>query len=124
MKIEIEITGELLRFRMLDVSDGGTGAVVEFAGIVRAEENGQGIAALHYEAYERMARLEMEKILRELEGPFPCRAVWVAHRHGRVPVGEAAILVRIEARHRAEAFGMLAAFMDRLKTDVPIWKVA
>jgi molybdopterin synthase catalytic subunit len=30
--------------------------------------------------------------------------------------------VRIEAKHRAEAFGMLAEFMNRLKTDVPIWK--
>jgi molybdopterin synthase catalytic subunit len=38
-------------------------------------------------------------------------------------VGEAAIVVRVEAKHRAEAFGMLAAFMDRLKQDVPIWKV-
>jgi molybdopterin synthase catalytic subunit len=32
------------------------------------------------------------------------------------------MLVRIEAKHRAEAFGMLAEFMTRLKTDVPIWK--
>jgi molybdopterin synthase catalytic subunit len=39
-----------------------------------------------------------------------------------VPVGEASIVVRIEAKHRAEAFGMLGEFMDRLKRDVPIWK--
>jgi molybdopterin synthase catalytic subunit len=41
---------------------------------------------------------------------------------GRVPAGEASILVRVAAKHRAEAFGMLAEFMDRLKRDVPIWK--
>jgi molybdopterin synthase catalytic subunit len=28
----------------------------------------------------------------------------------------------VQARHRAEAFALLAAFMDRLKQDVPIWK--
>jgi len=48
----------------------------------------------------------------------------ISHRLGRVPVGEASILVRIEAKHRVEAFGMLFAFMDRLKRDVPIWKKA
>jgi molybdopterin synthase catalytic subunit len=57
-----------------------------------------------------------------LSAEYPCHDVEIWHRIGRVPVGEASILVRIEAKHRAEAFGMLAAFMDRLKHDVPIWK--
>jgi molybdopterin synthase catalytic subunit len=47
----------------------------------------------------------------------------VIHRVGIVPVGEAAIYVGIAARHRAEAFGLLDEFMNRLKQDVPIWKL-
>ncbi|MGA0849674.1 MAG: molybdenum cofactor biosynthesis protein MoaE [Chthoniobacterales bacterium] len=39
-------------------------------------------------------------------------------------MGEASILVRIAAKHRAEAFGLLTEFMDRLKRDVPVWKKA
>jgi molybdopterin synthase catalytic subunit len=31
--------------------------------------------------------------------------------------------VRVTARHRAAAFAVLAGFMDRLKQDVPIWKI-
>jgi len=34
-----------------------------------------------------------------------------------------AIYAGVLSRHRQEAFGLLAAFMDRLKKDVPIWKV-
>jgi molybdopterin synthase catalytic subunit len=122
MKIHVEITREVLRARGTASEAGGIGAVVEFAGVVRGEEGGTAIAALDYEAYETMARSEMEKIARDLARQFPCESIEVVHRTGRVPVGEASIVVRIEAKHRAEAFGMLAEFMNRMKRDVPIWK--
>jgi molybdopterin synthase catalytic subunit len=98
------------------------GAVVRFEGRVRAEENGAVITALDYEAYEPMARRQLEKIAGELEAQHPCLAVRVRHRLGRVPVGEASILIEARAKHRAEAFAFVTEFMDRLKQDVPIWK--
>ena len=122
MNIHVEITREVLLARGAAGEVGGVGAVVEFAGVVRGEEDGAAIAALDYEAYEKMARSEMEKIARDLAGQFPCDSIEVIHRIGRVPVGEVSIVVRIEAKHRAEAFGMLGEFMDRMKRDVPIWK--
>ena len=122
MKIRVTITREPIVARGVTSADALSGAVVEFAGMVRGEEDGVAIASLHYEAYEGMARSEMARIVGELSGTYPCRSVEVTHRVGSVPVGDASILVRIEAKHRAEAFGMLAEFMDRLKHDVPIWK--
>jgi len=122
MKIVVEITREPLQARGVTAAESATGAVVEFAGVVRGEENGAPIAALDYEAYEPMARAEMERLAQELSADYPCHQMEVAHRIGRVPAGEVSILVRIGAKHRAEAFGMLSAFMDRLKRDVPIWK--
>lgn len=122
MRIRVEITRQPLLAHGVTSGNEKSGAVVEFAGVVRGEEDGAPIAALDYEAYEAMARSEMEGIVRELSARFPCHAVDVMHRVGRVPAGEASILVRVAAKHRAEAFGMLAEFMDRLKRDVPIWK--
>jgi molybdopterin molybdotransferase len=98
------------------------GAWVEFRGVVRAEEGGEEIAALEYEAYPPMAEREMRRILRALAERHPCLATRVIHRVGVVPVGEAAIYVGIAGQHRTEAFALLAEFMDRLKEDVPIWK--
>jgi len=98
------------------------GAWVEFRGVVRGEEDGAPIAALEYEAYQPMAEREMQRLLTELSAAHPCLCARVIHRLGRVPVGEAAIYVGVAAKHRAEAFALLAAFMDRLKQDVPIWK--
>jgi molybdopterin synthase catalytic subunit len=122
MKTRVEITRGPLVARGVTSTDGTSGAVVEFAGVVRGEEKDVPISALDYEAYEVMARSEMERIVRQLSGRYPCHDIQITHRIGRVPAGEASILVRIAAKHRAEAFGMLAEFMDRLKRDVPIWK--
>lgn len=100
----------------------GVGALTEFRGIVRGEEQGRPIAALVYEAYQPMAEREITRILDSLVIAHPCHGVQVRHRLGRIPVGEAAIYVGVASRHRAEAFAVLAGFMDRLKQDVPIWK--
>jgi molybdopterin synthase catalytic subunit len=100
----------------------GAGAVVRFEGRVRAEEKGAVIDALDYEAYLPMAQAGMEKLAREVGEAHGCLALRVRHRLGRVPVGEAAILVEVCARHRGEAFACVTDFMNRVKQDVPIWK--
>jgi len=105
------------------VPSDGCGAVVDFCGMVRGDEDGEAIAALEYQAYRPMAEREMERIARGLLGEFPCLEIYIAHRFGIVPAGEAAIIIRASARHRGEAFSFVTSFMDRLKTDVPIWKV-
>lgn len=122
MKLTIELTAEAI-IPPPKLSGDDTGAVVDFSGVVRAEEHGRKISALRYEAYERMAVTELERLFHELSVSFPCQSAHVIHRHGWIEVGETAIFVRIESRHRKEAFGLLDAFMDRLKLDVPIWKV-
>lgn len=102
--------------------DASVGAVAEFSGLVRGEENGTPIGGLRYEAYQPMAEREITRIVDALAVAHPVHAVRILHRIGDVRVGEAAIYIGIAARHRAEAFAFLAAFMDRLKKDVPIWK--
>ena len=103
-------------------ADSNTGALATFTGLVRDSENDQPISALVYEAYQPMAETTTHRILSELSLTHPCHSVFIQHRIGTVPVGEAAIHIAIQAKHRAPAFALLAAFMDRLKQDVPIWK--
>ena len=121
MQIEIQLTNAPIA-EHLPLPAAGVGAWVEFRGVVRGEENDQPIAALEYEAYAPMAEREMRRLLVELAAQHPCLSARVIHRVGIVPAGEAAIYVGIAGRHRAEAFALLAQFMDRLKQDVPIWK--
>ena len=124
MEIEIQLTDEPIAERIASPeSTGGQGAWLEFRGVVRGEENAQAILALEYEAYPEMAGREMRRILESLASRHVCLAVKIIHRIGVIPVGETAIYAGMASRHRAEALALLAGFMDRLKQDVPIWKL-
>lgn len=101
----------------------GAGSFVEFRGVVRGMENGAPIAALRYEIYPGMAEKVIRDIVNDLAKTSPCLRVIVVHRHGTIPVGETAIYMRVDSAHRGEGFRMLEEFMNRLKKDVPIWKI-
>lgn len=100
------------------------GAILEFLGVVRELENGRKIPGLRYEAYEPMARTQLEKICTELSAKHPCKEIWFIHRLEFVPVGEASLFVRINAGHRGPALALMAELIDRLKADVPVWKIS
>jgi len=125
MLIEIKLTNDPLEGKPCpaSASENQTGAWVEFRGLVRGTENGAPIAALEYEAYKPMAEETIRQILTDIAGLHPCQQTHITHRLGVVPVGEAAIVVQVAASHRGEAFALLSMFMDRLKQDVPIWKI-
>lgn len=121
MIVEVRIGENPLRLEARTVP--GCGAVARFDGIVRESEDGERISALEYEAYQPMAEKVIRDILCELGQLHPVAWARVHHRTGIVPVGEAAILLEVHSRHRGEAFAVLSKFMNRLKRDVPIWKV-
>jgi molybdopterin synthase catalytic subunit len=122
MKPEILFTHQPIVIPPLALESREVGALIEFLGIVRELENGTPLAGLHYEAYEKMARLELQRLLTELAEKFPVQAVLFIHRLGWVPVGEASLLIRIQSAHRGAALSFCAESIDRLKLDVPIWK--
>ncbi len=101
---------------------GDVGGVVIFYGIVRDREDGQRIAALEYTAYRQMAEHQFRKLIEEAKRRWPVKRVRVVHRLGVIKVGEASLLVRVEAAHRGEAFAAAQFIMDELKQKVPIWK--
>ena len=86
----------------LQLGGGDCGALVEFTGVVRGEEDGRKIAALEYEAYDEMAIRVMRQICESLAAQQPCDAVVIIHRIGIIPVGDAAIYIGAAAKHRAE----------------------
>lgn len=99
------------------------GGIVVFSGSVRDSEEGRPLGAIEYEAYESMARSLLERLCAEVESRHSARAA-VFHRLGSVPAGEPSVLVAAAAAHRAEAFAACRELIDRLKTDIPIWKTS
>lgn len=104
------------------VCDPSRGAVVTFKGIVRDREEGRPIASITYEAYVPMVGRVLQELVKTTEARWPVR-VSIAHRIGRVPVGELSLLVAVAGPHRKEAFLACEFVVDAIKWDAPIWKV-
>ena len=115
MDIQVEMTTAPIPRSVTSAGRGQVGAWVEFAGIVRDEENGNAISALEYEAYEEMAIRVMRELLTELGASHRCISANVIHRIGVIPVGQTAIWIGVEAAHRKEALALVSEFMDRLR---------
>jgi MoaE-MoaD fusion protein len=105
-----------------EVEDDAAGAIATFVGTVRRRSRGRDVVNLEYEAYEGMAEEVMADIARALGDKFDLCAVAMAHRVGRVEIGEASVVVAVSAPHRQDALAACAEAIDTLKHTVPLWK--
>jgi molybdopterin synthase catalytic subunit len=100
-----------------------SGATCLFLGTVREYSPGrEGVTHLEYEAYSETIEEKLGELVAEARRKWPvCRAA-LAHRLGRVPVGEISVGVAVSAPHRDEAFAAARFLIDEVKTKAPIWK--
>jgi MoaE-MoaD fusion protein len=98
------------------------GAIVTFDGFVRNESHGRATLHLEYEAYEAMAVAKMREIAEQAHQKFAIHRLAMAHRLGRLEIGETSVFIAVSAAHRAAAFDACRFAIDTLKRTVPIWK--
>ena len=110
--------GLLLRHVRTD----SAGAIATFDGCVRDHSAGRRTLYLAYEAYESMAHAKLCEIAAEIHAKFAIDRVAIAHRLGRLEIGETSVFIAISAPHRAAAFDACRFAIDTLKRTVPIWK--
>jgi molybdopterin synthase catalytic subunit len=119
---EFRITTDSLEKPAAHLPIEGYGALVEFLGVVRGEEEGKVISALRYEAYGEMAAKVGQKLVEEVASKHDILAMEVIHRIGEIKNGETSLRICVYSKHRKAAFAACTDFIDRLKQDVPIWK--
>ena len=100
----------------------GAGAVLTFAGVARDSFEGRPVRALEYEAFAEMAVPVMQEIAVEIQARWPGVRVAMAHRTGRLGIGEASVIIAVSAPHREDAYSASRHAIDALKARVPIWK--
>jgi molybdopterin synthase catalytic subunit len=113
------INGSALIEHVRAVSDG---AIVTFDGCVRKQSHGRSTLYLDYEAYETMAVAKMHEIAAQCRTKFAIDRVAIAHRLGRLELGETSVFIAVSAPHRPAAFEACRYAIDTLKRTVPIWK--
>jgi MoaE-MoaD fusion protein len=107
---------------LAEVEDVRAGGIASFVGTVREESRGRRVLHLEYEAYEDMAEEVMSELAERLKTEHGLCAVAIAHRVGRVEVGEASVAIAVSAPHRSAALDACREAIDTLKETVPLWK--
>ena len=124
LQTEIKISSETLNIQscinwvMLPES----GGIDVFIGTVRNATKGKSVLRLEFEAYEKMAIAEMEKIAAHTLKRWPVQRLLIHHRTGVLAVGEVPVIIAVSAAHRDAAFEACRYVIDTLKQTVPIWK--
>jgi molybdopterin synthase catalytic subunit len=98
------------------------GGIALFVGTVRDHAGDTRVQRLDYEAHPSMAERELGRIVDELRVEYPGVRVAAVHRVGELSIGDLAVVVGAAAAHRAEAFEVCRAAIERIKARVPIWK--
>jgi molybdopterin synthase catalytic subunit len=100
----------------------GAGAIITFSGVVRDNAHGKSIKYLQYEAYAEMAEASMRDIIAEIKSRWQEARVAMAHRIGRLEIGEASLGIAVSAPHRPEAYAASRYAIERAKAILPVWK--
>ncbi|MEO6052804.1 MAG: molybdenum cofactor biosynthesis protein MoaE [Chthoniobacterales bacterium] len=117
--IEIK-TGPLTPF--LIPNPGINGAEVSFHGIVRADEKGETILGITYEAHPRLAEPLLRRVAETAAQKYPISALYLLHGIGFIAAGEISLILQVQSPHRKAAFDASAWIIEELKHSVPIWK--
>ncbi len=104
------------------VKDDLAGGIDVFVGTVRGQTQGRKVLALEFEAYNKMAEMELKKIMEEASERWPVLKIAVSHAVGKKTIGDIAVAVAVSAAHREAAFDACRYVIDTLKERVPIWK--
>jgi molybdopterin synthase catalytic subunit len=107
---------------MAEAESDEAGSIASFVGTVRARSRGRNVLYLEYEAYEGMAEQVMAELADTLKSKYALCEVAIAHRIGRVEIGEASVAIAVSAPHRHDALAACKEAIDRLKETVPLWK--
>ena len=112
-----------LQFHVEHVSGPRAGAVATFVGLVRDHDpsvNGR-VVGLDYSAHPDAAAV-LSRIAASFADDDEVLGLAVSHRIGHLAVGEAAIVAAVATSHRAEAFDVCRALVEKVKAELPVWK--
>ncbi|WP_028051166.1 molybdenum cofactor biosynthesis protein MoaE [Cellulomonas sp. URHD0024] len=112
-----------LAFHVEHVSGPRAGAVATFVGLVRDHDPSVSgrVVGLDYSAHPDVATV-LAGIVSAFDEDDDVLGIAVSHRIGHLAVGEAAIVAAVATSHRAEAFDVCRALVERVKAELPIWK--
>ena len=104
------------------VKSAESGAINIFVGTVRNQTKEKKVVRLEFEAYEKMALNEMNRICDAAIKQWPIIKISIVHAVGILKVGDIPVIIAVSTPHRKASFEACEFVIDELKKTVPIWK--
>ena len=98
------------------------GGICTFIGTVRNFNQGRHVVGISYDIFKPLARKSFEQILQNVNRDYGPAILYLRHAHGRLKVGDVAVVVAVGTRHRDEAFKACRRIIEDVKRTSPIWK--
>lgn len=98
---------------------GAVGAVANFVGLVRTDDD---VLALRLQHYPGMTEHSLELLADEAKARWSLLGIVLVHRVGRLLPGQQIVYVGVASGHRHEALTACAYLADQLKTRAVLWK--
>ena len=99
-----------------------SGAIFSFIGKVTPKNKNENILSVDIELYEKMAQVQIKKIINKLMKKYIIDDYLVIHRYGRVKPRENIVLIVVASQHRKESFRFGEELMDWIKVKASFWK--
>jgi molybdopterin synthase catalytic subunit len=105
------------------VADPRFGAADLFVGRVRNRSHGRVAVGIDYDVFAPLALEVFAATARAaMDAHVGALKVYVAHAHGRLAVGDVAVVVAVGSPHRDAAFRACRDVIEAVKHRAPIWK--
>ena len=122
--IQVTMTDEPLSADALsrELCRDDAGAQIVFSGVVRNRNEGRPVLAVTYDAHRPLAEQTFRDIAEEVCARWGDLSVVIAHRAGRLSVGEVSVVIGVASPHREEAYQASRYVIEQLKLRSPVWK--
>lgn len=118
-----DIDHEELLEKALSGSGGEAGAVLLFLGVVKGVVDGAKVLELDYEAYEPFASQKLQEMAEAIGRRYGLKTLVIRHVRGSKRPGEKTLAILAVANSRDQAFKGVLEALERVKTEVPIFKL-
>lgn len=121
-RIQLEDFSQDEEIKALQASSKRMGGIATFLGCARDFSEGREVSEISFDAYDRMALPEIQKLRDEAIERFGLIDARIVHRLGVVRAGDSIVFIAAGAEHRAPTLQACHWIIDALKERVPIWK--
>lgn len=94
-----------------------------FIGRVRQNNQGRQVTGISYDIFAPLALQHFQELVTQIQSSIaPEMRIFLEHAHGRLAVGDIAVVVAVGTPHRDECFRACRQLIEAVKHRSPIWK--